>query len=1012
MSNVTKLAPGGGAVHEARRSVTRVPARGLSAQSRKRRALWRTLARRALYVVVALVVSYVVTVNVLLRTRLLRRAVSGSDVRFAISGTSSDLRLDYASAYSLLPGVVHLEGLSLRGRDTAVEWFLTLDKADVRVSLLDLLRRTFHASRVRASGFTMRARLRLDRAAATREVVAALPPIAGFADPPLRAEGPGPPPLRDADYKLWTIHLEDVEVEHVREVWVHTVRSEGDTRVRGRWLFRPERWLDVGPATVDANGVDIFFGSHPLATGVVGSFGATVHPFDVRGPSGLALFENVSTRGQLGGRAIVEEAVRLLAPGSGVTLTRCEGRFDAQLIVDHGRLDEGTRARVDMTDCTIDAEGLKVEAPTRTELGVLGGLATVGLHVSELRASHLGVSQARVASVDALVTSRHLQIAHAFDDARFTLDVAGVETDLVAWTRYLPAAFIPILRSSIVKAHGHAEGSLPDAWAVGTATITSDSLEARLGPAVVAGSLAMHVDLRRATWEGRRLDLSGSDAVVRAVSARAGERGEPFLVVPSLTVVAPRLTVAPAGVDGQVSIDLPRADLVNLGTMSGALPLPAGLAIERGSGRAKLHAEVDLGDGSVRGDGELATRDVRALVGKTRLFGDVAVALQARRDSGAAGATDVSGSTLVVTNAGSGSGASPEDRWWGSSALRDATLRTAGGVHFDAKAHLTAKDASPATALVSQNTGVPTWAADIFRMPALDADARVVVAPSSLEVRGFVARGGGSTSVRAEYARRDGRQDGGVLLDLGWIDLGYDLAEGSTGLVILGPQAWYARKTATLRDAAAAARRRSDAAEQLARYTAMAPEPRRDQARALAAACARDVRSCDGAAVENLVRSAEGAAERDSLRGVAYAPIVVAAAKGGKDGSELDPRVVGSVAEALRIGGESTLDDLASIAPDAAASDPGAARGKVIIVTGRVAQIRREGRYSLGTMTTDAEPIVFVTPFATTVAPEARARFRGVFVQQYQPADAAPGRPSLVLVGAFREAGGEALVAP
>ena len=50
-------------------------------------------------------------------------------------------------------------------------------------------------------------------------------------------------------------------------------RSEGDTRVRGRWLFRPERWLDVGPATVDANGVDIFFGSHPLATGVVGRSG-------------------------------------------------------------------------------------------------------------------------------------------------------------------------------------------------------------------------------------------------------------------------------------------------------------------------------------------------------------------------------------------------------------------------------------------------------------------------------------------------------------------------------------------------------------------------------------------------------------------------------------------------------------------------------------------------------------------------------------------------------------------
>ena len=101
-----------------------------------------------------------------------------------------------------------------------------------------------------------------------------------------------------------------------------------------------------------------------------------------------------------------------------------------------------------MTDCTIDAEGLKVEAPTRTELGVLGGLATVGLHVSELRASHLGVSQARVASVDALVTSAVTCKSRTPSTTRAsTLDVAGVETDLVAWTRYLPAAFIPILRS-------------------------------------------------------------------------------------------------------------------------------------------------------------------------------------------------------------------------------------------------------------------------------------------------------------------------------------------------------------------------------------------------------------------------------------------------------------------------------------------------------------------------------------------------------------------------------------
>jgi hypothetical protein len=40
--------------------------------------------------------------------------------------------------------------------------------------------------------------------------------------------------------------------------------------------------------------------------------------------------------------------------------------------------------------------------------------------------------------------------------------------------------------------------------------------------------------------------------------------------------------------------------------------------------------------------------------------------------------------------------------------------------------------------------------------------------------------------------------------------------------------------------------------------------------------------------------------------------VVVAAAKGDKDGTTLDPRVVGSVAEALRMGGQRCAHCLAS----------------------------------------------------------------------------------------------------
>ena len=65
---------------------------------------------------VALGIGLVIA-NVLLRTRLLRNVIEDSPTSFAILGDSSELRLDYASAYSWIPGRVHVEGLKIRGSD-------------------------------------------------------------------------------------------------------------------------------------------------------------------------------------------------------------------------------------------------------------------------------------------------------------------------------------------------------------------------------------------------------------------------------------------------------------------------------------------------------------------------------------------------------------------------------------------------------------------------------------------------------------------------------------------------------------------------------------------------------------------------------------------------------------------------------------------------------------------------------------------------------------------------------
>src|SRR4029077_16676666 len=74
----------------------------------------------------------------------------------------------------------------------------------------------------------------------------------------------------------------------------------------------------------------------------------------------------------------------------------------------------------------------------------------------------------------------------------------------------------------------------------------------------------------------------------------------------------------------------------------------------------------------------------------------------------------------------------------------------------------------------------------------------------------------------------------------------------------------------------------------------------------------------------------------------------------------------------------------------------------LIAVTGRPSPFRCEGPYAVGALTTDGEPVYFVTPFVTQPLPGALARFRGVFVQRYGSTNQSQSQPpSLVLVGAF-----------
>jgi hypothetical protein len=798
---------------------------------------WRTPAT-LVSIVACLCLTYLIGVNLFLGTRLFRNTINGDPESFL---------LDYASATSFLPGRVHVEGLTIRGAGRHDEWILTIDHADVVVSLADLLRKRFHASRVRVNGFSIRVRFKMDPALATPEILAAIPPVPGFADPPYTDPGPDAPPPTDANYDKWMVDLEDVDVEHVREIWIHVARTESDSRVRGRWIFRPGLFIDVGPATVDVNALDFFYGGRLLASGVRGAVGATLHPFDLREP-GLAVLEHMSTDGHVGGVAMMANTLTSLFPSSEVRFVAGEGPLEARVILDHGVFVSGTHAVAESAHARAVAEGLTFESSTRVAFDVKdrssppGVVASLDAVASDLRVSSGGAVVGAVASVAATLTGPRLRIAHVFDDATFAVDVHGAQTpSLSVWRSRLPPTSPIVLGSGLVTAHAHVFGSVAERSAGGDLgfsvrrlaltresdnllTDVSANIEVREASllrksvdvsaarivldATEATSHAILVHVPRITTKATHVRISVPNATVEGDATIVGERVTAgpaqgaALMIPSLNVVASGVAFAPAGTTGRVSIDMARATIADIHGLARVLGLPSDVDFEGGQVDAKGRVDMDLGAGSAQGEGEVVARGVRARFGATAVGGGLTAELRARRGGSApSGSTDLSGTTVAITHGGTEKSAGD---WWGTFALSDATLRTKGGLRFRANVSGTGKDASPATVLIADNTATPAWAANIFRMPNLRTEAEIRASPDSIEVRSLVSRGEGA-SLHMEYAKREGHHEGALLLDVGWIEMGYDLTEGKTGPVILGSEGWFAQKTAAIRSHGSAA---------------------------------------------------------------------------------------------------------------------------------------------------------------------------------------------------------------
>ena len=169
----------------------------------------------------------------------------------------------------------------MRGSDPTIQWYARMDDATIQISLVDLLFRRFHATRVRARGLTFRLREREEEKEVSPPHAARLPDIPGFANPPRQAAGPAPEPTESERRRFWAVLVEDLIADPAPEIWIEIYRFRGHARVTGSFLVHPHVRAWVGPAAVRFLDGDIVLApDQPLLSRCSGSVSTVISPYD------------------------------------------------------------------------------------------------------------------------------------------------------------------------------------------------------------------------------------------------------------------------------------------------------------------------------------------------------------------------------------------------------------------------------------------------------------------------------------------------------------------------------------------------------------------------------------------------------------------------------------------------------------------------------------------------------------------------------------------------------------
>ena len=288
-----------------------------------------------------------------------------------VFASTDKINVTFRRAWTLWPGRIEARDLRVVFQDHNLQWSLDIARVSFDPELRELLHRTFHARDVRGEGAIFRVRHRVEPWSKDEPSVRALAPIPEFATPAVFEARVPPAPVSDADYRLWTVELDTVNVG-VTEAWIQQFRYVGSGRASGAFRLRAARELWVGPASLKLEPGRLSVGEYVLSPDLAGRVDCVVHPFDVRRPDGREVLRFISAAVDLRAPHFSPAVVELFFPRADLHAKAEGGELLIAARAEHGMLASGSTIELRQQSLSVRHPLLELELERGTLIAKAG----------------------------------------------------------------------------------------------------------------------------------------------------------------------------------------------------------------------------------------------------------------------------------------------------------------------------------------------------------------------------------------------------------------------------------------------------------------------------------------------------------------------------------------------------------------------------------------------------------------------------------------------------------------